>query len=187
MVRKTEAKNALQIVIDALKPLDSAERRRTVDAAMIFLGEGGSSHREKPAGADTPDLENNEYSPPVRRWMQQNSVTSDQLERVFHIGEDGNFDIHDAPGSSKKEKTINVYILTGVGVFLASSGTGFTDALARSLCESIGCYDSTNHSKYLSSHKGPEYTGSKSKGYTITKMGLKRGAELVKSFSGDEK
>ena len=90
------------------------------------------------------------------------------------------------PGRSKKEKTLNAYILTGLGRFLTKNDRVFDDALARGFCETIGCYDPANHAAHLKD-KGPEFTGDKSRGYSVTNLGIKRGAALVKEHAGAAK
>jgi hypothetical protein len=102
---------------------------------------------------------------------------------VFHFNDDGTFDIHDAPGKSKKEKTLNTYILTGVGKYLTTKTRDFDDSMARGFCESIGCYDPANHASHLK-NKGSEFSGDKNKGYSLTNVGVKRGAALVKELAG---
>jgi hypothetical protein len=120
----------------------------------------------------------------VPSWLKQNDVTPDELDQVFHFVADGKFEIHDAPGKSKKEKTLNTYILTGLGKFLATGQRDFDDALARGFCQTIGCYDIANHGKYLGDYKGPEFTGDKSKGFSLANPGIKKGAVLVKALAG---
>jgi hypothetical protein len=63
---------------------------------------------------------------------------------------------------------------------------GFQDSSARSLCEILGCYDGPNHAKYLKA-KGADFSGDKTKGYSLTKVGEKRAAELVKELAGAAK
>lgn len=179
------ATTALNAIITALTPLNSDERHRIVGAAMIFLGEKAVDPRQQQQGGANDDehdggLEG--YSAHARKWMKQHGVTADELEQVFLINDDGTFDIHDAPGASKKEKTLNTYVLTGLGRFLAANDKTFDDALARQFCESIGCYDQANHAATIAK-KGSNFGGDKSKGYTITSVGLKRGATLVKELS----
>ena len=59
--------------------------------------------------------------------MQENHVSEEQLEQVFHF-QNGTFDLLDAPGDSKKEKTLNAYTLTGLGKYLSSTDRNFDDA-----------------------------------------------------------
>ena len=39
--------NVLKTIIDALKPLTSEERKRTLEAALVFLGEEAASNENK--------------------------------------------------------------------------------------------------------------------------------------------
>lgn len=181
---------ALTTIIDALTPLSSEERHRTVGAAMIFLGETVAAPQRKNAEAgktgDKPsddDDTDGQYSPFILKWMKQHSVSAEELDQVFHFGPENSFDLLHAPGKSKKEQTLNTYILTGLGHYLASTGDrSFDDATARAFCERIGCYDQANHAAHLKS-RGPEFTGEKSRGYGLTNPGIRRGAALVKEVS----
>jgi hypothetical protein len=180
---------ALMAIIDHLKPLESEVRRRTVDAAMTFLGETikpPARDTGEGAAAEASEAEDEgTYSKGVRQWMKKYDVTGDQMDRVFLFKEDGSFDIHDVPsGSSKKEQTLNTYILTGLGAFLSTGERKFDDATARNWCKRVGCYDEANHSSTVKGNKGGEFSGDKKPGYTITNIGLKRGAELVKELAG---
>src|SRR5262249_30146066 len=115
--------DALTKMIDLLRPLDSEERRRTVGAAMLFLGETAapiSVSGTSPERETTPDAGDGSYSTAVRAWMKQNDISSDELDRVFHLRGDGTFDILDVPGRTKKDQTLNTYVLTGLGRWLAS-------------------------------------------------------------------
>jgi hypothetical protein len=176
----------LTTLIEVLEPLTSEDRQRNVRAAMTYLGETVKSSPGKPndgadKGSDDNDYEG--FSEAGRRWMAENKVSPDQLDRVFHLKADGTFDLLNAPGTYKKEQTLNTYTLTGLGTYLANGERAFDDATARKFCVKIGCYDSANHSYTIKGNKGGEFSGDK-KGYTITNIGLKRGAELVKELAG---
>lgn len=180
--------DALTTIIKALSPLNSDERHRTVDAAMMFLGETTKTVRKEPIGkaAGSEGSESGNFADAVQKWMKQHEVSEEQLDQVFHFTGDGDFDLHDAPGKSKKDQTLNTYILTGVGTFLASNNRTFDDATARGFCEKIGCYDPTNHATHLK-NKGSEFSGDKNKGYSLTNVGMKRGAALIKEIASGEK
>lgn len=184
----TDTTNALTTIIKALTPLKPDERHRTVDAAMLFLGEATkTSSRERkvgPSGADR-DTGDGEYPAAVTKWMQQHSISSEELDQVFHFKDDS-FDIHGAPGRSKREQTLNTYVLTGLGAFLTTGDRKFADATARGFCETTGCFDAPNHAKYLKD-KGAEFSGDKSKGYSLSNVGVRRGATLVKELAGNTK
>jgi hypothetical protein len=185
----TEPADALTQMIKILTPLKPEDRRRTVAAAMLFLGEpaepisvgGTPAGREKMTAAGADD---GSYPAGASRWMEQYDVSPEELDRVFHFKGDGTFEIHDVPGKSKKEQTLNTYILTGVGKALVSNDRTFDDAMARGFCERIGCYDKANHATHLKNYKGGEFSGDKSRGYSLTNIGLKRGAALVKEMAG---
>ncbi len=179
------ATTALNAIITALTPLKSEERQRIVGAAMLFLGEKAVELEQKGKPEDNGG-DGGVYSANARKWMKQNNVTAEELEHVFLIKEDKTFDIHDVPGTSKKVRTLNTYILTGLGRFLAADEKTFADTTARQICEDIGCYDSANHSAYIGK-KGSNFSGDKSKGWTITPGGLKTGAALVKELAAAAK
>jgi hypothetical protein len=177
----------LNKLIEILRPLKPEARHRNVRAAMIFLGETltPQSIGEQSRLAASVRRDDGNYSQNNERWMRQNNVSPEELEEVFHFnGEE--FDIHAAPGTSKKEQTLNTYILTGLGTFLAKGERTFADATARSFCDKLGCSDPTNHAKHLKA-RGNEFGGDKAKGYTMTNPGLRRGAELVKTVAGSAK
>ncbi len=108
----------LAAVVTALKPLDSAERRRTVEAALHYFGDlplaavGGPT----PGGPSNCADDASGYPEPIAPWLKQHGVTTDELDQVFHFRTDGTFDIHDVPGKTKKEKSLNTYVLTGLGL-----------------------------------------------------------------------
>ncbi|GGK17241.1 hypothetical protein GCM10011394_28060 [Luteimonas terricola] len=75
---------------------------------------------------------------------------------------------------------MNTYLMLGIAAFLSTGEASFTDKDARELCEHFGCYDATNHAKYIKEF-GNKITGSKSSGWKLTAPGLNAAAELVKS------
>jgi hypothetical protein len=184
-----ETANALMTIIKVLTPLKSEVRRRTVDAAMTYLGEvtkaAPTETKAGAAGARERAGDEN-YPAAASKWMERHGISDEELDQVFHFNKDGSFAIHDAPGRSKKEKTLNAYILTGLGKYLTTNDKAFDDAPARAFCEDIACYDPANHAVHLK-HKHPEFSGDKKKGYTLTNVGVKRGAELVKELAGAAK
>ena len=77
---------------------------------MVFLGEGAPAAKTTMAKGGSVATDNSTRA----RWMEQNGVSQDELDRAFHFHGDGSFDLLDAPGSNKKEKTLNTYILTDI-------------------------------------------------------------------------
>ena len=61
----------------------------------------------------------------------------------------------------------------------------FQDSVAREHCSIIGCLDKANHAAILNDH-GPEFSGDKSKGYTISNIAVKKAAALVKEMASSK-
>jgi hypothetical protein len=176
----TDSMQALNGVIGLLTPLETEERARILRAAAAFFGEPSpalAALAEDPMGEIADSLPQR-----ARLWMKQNSITSDQLQQVFHFA-DGGVEViaPQMPGKNKKEQTYNAYVISGISQFLLKGDAFFEDKAARALCERSGCYDSANHSANLRD-RGNEFTGSKEKGWTLTAPGLKRGAEIIKEM-----
>jgi hypothetical protein len=178
----SEAVATLMTIIKLLKPLTSQERHRAIRAAMMFLGETWAAPTPQPhvEGIGAPKDPRRRSSLNAR--MKRIGVSTVELDRVFSFSGDGSFDIHDVPGKSKRDKSVNTYILTGVGTFLSSGKRRFDDATARGFCAKLRCYDKTHHSTYLKQNV-PEFNGDKKSGYLLTNVGLRRGAVLVKELS----
>ncbi len=174
-------------IVELLTPIDSAERLRVVQASMMLLGETFTcGSRQVDGGGDSLGEAEGELSTlpmRARTWMKQNSITSDEIQQVFHLADDGADVIAgDVPGKNKKEKTLNAYVLAGLSKLLSTGEAAFDDKSARSLCEKFACYDPANHSSTIKD-KGNEFTGAKDKGWTLTAPGLKRAAALVKEIT----
>jgi hypothetical protein len=166
-------------IIEILEPLNQVERSRTLAAALAFLGDS-TSVSPIGGGATFPSASGTvSTTSPIIQRMQQYGLAEGHAERVFDFRDDGTFSVLDVAGKSKREQAINAYILTGLGVFLATGERSFPDTLARAICEAHGCLDAPNHAKTLGS-KHPEFTGDKSSGWSITIPGIKRGVVLVK-------
>jgi hypothetical protein len=75
---------------------------------------------------------------------------------------------------------MHTYLMQGFAAFLATGEASFSDKDARDLCEHFGCYDATNHAKYIKEF-GNRITGSKNAGWKLTAPGLTAVAELLKA------
>ena len=172
----------ITVVIGALKPLTSEERQRTVRAALLYLdekfpvNEGNEAAKSEDVGDEKEALPRASLT-----WLKQNDIPLDKVDEYFELRSDGTFDIWNAPGKSMKEKTVAIYFLTALGNYLSRQEQNFEDSLAREFCQELGCYDSPNHSSYLKSLHPTDIRGDKKKGFRITRQGLSKAANLMKS------
>ena len=171
---------AVANVVQELESFSSEDRHRIVAASMTLLGEAAA--RFVPEG-ETDESRLNQgvkFPAKARNWMQQHGLTVEQIDQVFHFGDEGPEIIAHIPGAIRREQVRNAYVLCGIGRLLAKGETKFEDKVARGICESGGFFDSTNHMKYM---KCSEFTGSREKGWVLTAPGMNLGASLVTQLS----
>jgi hypothetical protein len=181
---------AMSKVLSALQPLDEAAQLRVVRWAVEKLklpligtsGSAGSGTFEQVVPGPVA-MEGGTIPSNAALWAKQNGITPAEIEAVFHIG-NGSAELiaSQIPGKSNKERVLNCYIVCGALEMLRAGDASFTDKSARALCEAFGCFDTTNHAKYLND-RGNELTGSKEKGWTLTAPGKKRAAALLKEMA----
>jgi hypothetical protein len=177
-----DSTQALTHIIKILQPLTSEERHRNIHAALTFLGEQPHAVAVKQPDAHQQHSVDGLQPPDIVARMKQYGITYEQAERVFDFRADGTFSILDVPGKGKREQSLNMYVLTGLGTFLATGERKFADDLARTNCDTHSCLDSPNHAKTLGG-KHPEFNGDKASGWSITVPGIRRGAQLVKEVA----
>jgi hypothetical protein len=184
---------AMRLIYNALKDLQPDAQDRVVDYVSKRLSRGSSfSPRElaqeleqKPAQSAAPDVdtEENEFqgvSPVARKWARRNSLSADQLSKLFSLGADEiELVAKSVPGSSKRERMHSVLLLSGAASYL---GTGAARVAYQQLKETLGhynAYDSANFATYIKDFAA-EVGGSKDSGYALTARGLAAAAELIK-------
>lgn len=166
---------------EILEGLDPEDRRKVVGAALTLLGTP-----QGPVTGLLPD-ESSEGDLAVGnnacRWMQQNRISVDALQEVFHIGS-GVAEViaSDVPGSSKRAKTKSCYLLSGIRALLADDQPDFSESDAVELCRHVACYDSPNHAS-TRKDLGNQIRGTKDAGYSLSAPGLRAAAELIKSMA----
>lgn len=176
---------AMTKIVEILDPLDSDERKRVVQAAFALLGEQALPRASGQASDGGDDGASGEavpgVAPAAAPWLAKTKITKEQLEQSLHF-DGGAVKVISLPGSATKriDQVIHTYLMQGLAAFLATGEASFTDKEARELCEHFGCYDATNHAKYIKEF-GNRITGSKNSGWKLTAPGLNAAAELVKS------
>ena len=170
-----------------LEPLEPEMRARAIRATLTLLGDettklgagdgagGGDGGRD-----ETVDVN---LLPKVRAWMRTNQVTQEQLDSVFHIeGDTVDLLAPEVPGKDGRVRTVNAYVLTGLGQFIRTGDAKLTDKEGRAACTKYACYQANNHATIMKEAK-TVLTGDKSKGWTVTGPGLKAAAALIKEIA----
>jgi|GEM_PF-806352 len=180
--------NALMAVVKSLDSLSPEGRNWVLASAASKFGVQPPSISKAPSKGNVESASQQSegdglssiQNPKVKKWIKDAQFTEEELESVFYSsGSEYQIIASDVPGTSKKDKTINAYILVGASRFLETGEPNFTDQEARVYCETIGCYDSTNHAKYMKD-KGNYITGNKNSGWTLTMPGLKAAVEVIR-------
>lgn len=169
-----------------LEPLTSEERRRVVQAALTLLGDNDLPRTPLAANGKADSVEDEhgdtaKLTTKAKAWIEKHGLTRDRLENFFHFDNEKVTCIELAgDGKSKRENTINTYLLLGVAALLGKGEPEFNDDEARKLCSYFGCFDSPNHAKYIKEF-GNVITGNKSSGWKLTAPGLATAADHIKS------
>jgi hypothetical protein len=164
-----------------LRPLVPEDRQRAVTAAMTLFGDVPVS--AKRTNQEEPPQSEGGISGKAVAWMKKNGITREQLEHVFSIDNDA-IDViaSKMPGKSKRQQTVQAYVICGLRSFLLNGELGFTDKDTRDLCNKVGCYDSANHSNYIRA-LGNLVSGTKDAGWKLTNPGLNECAKIVRELT----
>lgn len=182
----TTAVSAVLKLVQLLAPLSPPDRQRAISAAMILLDEPAPSQFGAHKGAHVHELPPSDgIHTKAAQWMSKYSVARTQLDHVFSI-EANLVDVIAAklPGKSKRQQTVNAYLLCGLKSYLSTGDAAFVDKDAREICSRVGCYDSANHSNYMKAF-GNLITGTKESGWKLTNPGIAQVAKVVKDSAGN--
>lgn len=182
-------------VFALLEPRTEEERLRVVKAVFALFGTdlpaaSTSSGRVESNGLSISGGGVGEETaiggPRAKSWARQHRLTRSGLEQAFYF-QNGQVDIHidTIPGKSRREQTINCYLLVGLRGFLASDSATFNDSEALALCKHTQAYDKNNHTKFRA-QLGNLVNGSKDDKFELSGPGLKAAAELIGSMNKGE-
>jgi hypothetical protein len=176
------AVDVLPKLVELLAGLSTLERDKAISAAKILLADSTSSstsenHQRPRVDAGGQSIDG--FAGKAVNWIQKSGLSREQLEQIFSI-EDNMFDVIAAkmPGRSKRQQTVEAYIMCGLKSFLQTGEPNFTDKEGRQLCQKIGCYDSPNHYNHVKAF-GNRIGGSKDGGWKLTNPGLTEAARIV--------
>jgi hypothetical protein len=184
---KSPAELALELY-NILVPHSSDVRVRAVQSAMASLGEtmsplrsGGTPLSGTPS-QDEADFSDLKLGPKTLRWAHKHGITRAILDEVFHLS-DGQVDItaSSVPGASKREMTVNCYLLSGLRGLLKDDAPSFDDGDAIALCKRLTAYDKNNHTSHRHA-VGNRMTGTKPT-FALTGPGETAAADLVKRMT----
>jgi hypothetical protein len=178
----TQLAEVMTKLVELLQDLQSEERAKVVQAALTILGDVGNGKASTGFGTkgETNLAENLSGLPkPAVQWLKKHGVAEDRLLEYFHI-EGQTAEAIALPGNAtkKSEQVQNTYLVQGIVGLLSNGEAAFADESARLLSEHFGCYDSTNHAKYMKF--GNKIAGSKAAGWKLTAPGLSAAALLIK-------
>lgn len=170
-------------IYSLLEPLSSEDRQKVFLSAMTLLGEEAKEAKKHAVNDEPEKSDDTRFGPKASRWMAQNNIGLQHLEEIFHIeGSAIEVIAGDIPGNSKRIKTENCYLVSGVRSFLVNDEAKFSEDEVIDLCKQMGCYDSANHYKTRKG-LGNNVAGTKATGFTLPAPGLRAAAGLLLEMS----
>lgn len=188
------AKNITTItteMYELLEPLDSTERQRTLKATLALLGEsfgeiGGQDTRNKETRGEELPQHGDGLGENAARWMRQNQISRSAIDQLFHIdGNNVDLIVRSVVGNSRREKTLNAYLLVGIRNLLNTDEPRFTEKEAIEFSHLVDAYDRNNHTA-LRNAIGKRMSGDRSSAFTLTVPGLRDAANLIRVMGANE-
>ncbi len=176
---------------DILEPLGAPIRARAIRSVLAMFEDDPVGHEQTTTTLlgtapprDTPRTNSKfAFGKRAQAWLKKNSLTDEMLEQVYHLENGGKPELFaNIPGASKREQTLNAYMLTAALAFLSTDELRFADADAVALCKKEGCHDVAIHAQTRSSLSN-RVSGSKESGYVLTAPGQDAAAALIKSIA----
>lgn len=188
--QKSPAELGLEIY-NILSPYPADVRQRAVQAALVALGEVLLPQRNLGAGTGaqqvdvTSEFGDLQLGPKALRWAQKHGLTRTMFDEVFHFT-NGGVDViaTEVPGASKREMTVNCYLLLGARGLLKGDVPSLDDNDAIALCKRLAVYDKNNHTTNRLA-VGNKMTGTKP-AFALTGPGEAAAADLIKQMANSK-
>ena len=183
---KSPAELSLEIY-NILVPFESDVRQRVIQSALTLLGETAFT----PVGRSTAlqsavtGFDDVRVGPKAMKWVQKHAVSREMLDEIYHFT-DGDVDIiaSSVPGASKREMTVNCYLLSGIRGLLKGDVPSLDETETIAVCRRLTAYDKNNHTANRQS-VGNKVSGIKPT-FTLTGPGETAAAELIKQMTSSK-
>jgi hypothetical protein len=180
---KSPAELSLEIY-NILVPFESEVRQRVIQSALTLLGETLLSPVGRSAALQSTVIGFDEVNlgPKAMKWVQRHALTREMLDEIYHFT-DGAVEIiaSSVPGASKREMTVNCYLLSGIRGLLKEDVPSLDESETIVICKRLTAYDKNNHTA------NRQLVGNKMSGkkptFTLTGPGETVAAELIKQMT----
>ena len=182
-ISKSPAELSLEIY-NVLFPFESQVRLRVIQSALTLLGETllppvgrSAALQSNVTGFDDVNL-----GPKAMKWIQKHAFSREMLDEVYHFT-DGAVEIiaSTVPGASKREMTVNCYLLSGIRGLLKEDVPTLDETETIAICKRLTAYDRNNHTANRQL-VGNRMSGKKPT-FTLTGPGESVAAELIKQMT----
>jgi hypothetical protein len=183
---KSPAELSLEIY-NILFPFESEVRQRVIQSAMTLLGETllAPVGRSAALASTVMGFDDVGLGPKAMKWVQRHALTRDMLDEIYHFT-DGAVEIiaSSVPGASKREMTVNCYLLSGIRGLLREDVPSLDETETIVICKRLTAYDKNNHTA------NRQLVGNKMSGkkptFTLTGPGETIAAELIKQMTSSK-
>ena len=185
-------KTAAQLTMEILKIAEGNSNevlKRSFQAVLLLRGEvqNFAEQNKPPTGqnlnSNAGEFADTKIGPKALKWIQRNGITRAQLDEVFHLsGETIELTASGVPGSSKRDMTVNCYLLMGIRGLLQFDEPKLNESDTLVQCKRLTAYDKNNHTT-LRKYVGNRITGTKPD-FLLTGPGETAAAVLIKQMTG---
>jgi hypothetical protein len=185
-IMKSPAELSLEIY-NILFPFESEVRQRVIQSALTLLGETLLAPVGRSAALQSTVIgfDDVKVGPKAMKWLQKHALTREMLDEIYHFT-DGAVEIiaSSVPGASKREMTVNCYLLSGIRGLLKDDAPSLDETETIAICKRLTAYDKNNHTA------NRQFVGNKMSGnkptFTLTGPGETIAAELIRQMTSSK-